>query len=179
MQIITDYRQRAGDITALFTGVFTASEGPEEGELIGAFVAELLASTAPDELRVFSAWEDGTPIGCICFSRLSYPQDGRVVFLLSPVAVATDRQGKGIGQALLRHGLDALRDEGVDVAITYGDPGYYGKVGFRPLTEADAQPPLPLTHPEGWIGQALTTAGLFPLRGPSHCVAALDNPDLW
>ena len=29
-----------------------------------------------------------------------------------------------------------LRDAGVDIAMTYGDPNYYGKVGFLPISEA-------------------------------------------
>lgn len=179
MEISTDFRSRQGDLTALFARTFTASEGPEEGALIEAFVADLFATTPEQDLRVFTALDGTTPIGSICFTPLRFEDDTRRVALLSPVAVATQAQGKGVGQALLRHGLEALRREGVDVAITYGDPAFYGKVGFRPITEEDARPPLPLSHPEGWIGQSLTDAPLTPLQGPSRCVAALDSPDLW
>ena len=77
--------------------------------------------------------------GGIVFSRLRYEQDNRTVFVLAPVAVATDQQGKGIGQRLLIHGLASLRSAGVDIVMTYGDPNYYAKVGFVPISEADAQ----------------------------------------
>ncbi|MFV1874726.1 GNAT family N-acetyltransferase [Nioella sp.] len=168
----------ADTIVALFTDSFAASEGAEEGALIGGLVEKMLETPA-QELCVYTASDAGRLIGCICFSRLDYPQDPRQVMLLSPVAVATSAQGKGVGQALITHGLNALRAEGIDMAITYGDPAFYGRVGFSALTEEMAPPPLPLSHPEGWIGQSLSGADLSPLKGPSSCVAALNKPDYW
>jgi predicted N-acetyltransferase YhbS len=93
--------------------------------------------------------------------------------------VATEKQGKGIGQRLLTHGLAALRSAGVDIVMTYGDPNYYAKVGFVPISEADAPAPYKLNHPEGWLGQSLTDRAMAPLKGPSHCVEALNDPLFW
>lgn len=167
------------EIFGLFKATFTDSEGADEGALIGTLVNDILRDTPQRDIHVFTAMENGALIGGAIFSRLTYSDDSRMVFILSPMAVATDRQGKGIGQALLTHALAALREEGVDVVITYGDPAFYGKVGFRPLTEAIAAPPLPLSQPEGWIGQSLTEATLAPLQGNCTCVEALNAPDLW
>lgn len=178
MGFTSDYQTRTDEVAALFTATFTASEGAEEGALIGALVRDML-QTPEDDLTVFLSLDADRVTGGICFSRLSFPQDLRRVFLLSPVAVATAEQGKGVGQALLRHGLQTLRAQGVDVAVTYGDPNYYGKVGFRPVTADMVPPPLPLNHPEGWLAQSLDGAPLAPLQGPSTCVAALNNPDYW
>ncbi|WP_137700379.1 GNAT family N-acetyltransferase [Marimonas lutisalis] len=179
MEFSDSHQNRADDIIALFTRTFTASEGADEGRLIGALVQNLLATTPPDDLLVFSAIGDGTLLGCIAFTRLRYDQDHRVVFLLSPVAVAPDRQGQGIGQALLNHGLDALRQRGVDVAITYGNPAYYSRVGFHQITEDVARAPQPLGMPIGWLAQSLGGDRLTPLRGTAHCAPALDHPDYW
>jgi hypothetical protein len=89
--------------------------------------------------------------GAIVFSRMSYAGDARAVFVLAPVAVAPDRQGQGVGTALIRHGLDALRARGVDVALTYGDPAYYGRLGFRPITTEIAAAPFRCNSPmAGW-----------------------------
>ena len=63
--------------------------------------------------------------------------------------------------------------------MTYGDPAYYGRVGFHPAPEAEARPPLPLSMPQGWLWQALDGSDPRPLAGPSHCVAALRDPGLW
>ncbi|OOY02715.1 GNAT family N-acetyltransferase [Thioclava sp. F28-4] len=179
MDYSTDYTPHAEAIAELFRATFTASEGAEEGALIGALVRRLITETPAEDLRVFTAWEDGTLLGGIFFTRLAYASDPRTVFMMAPVAVATAHQGKGIGQRLIAHGLDVLRREGMDIAVTYGDPAFYGRVGFEPVSEADLRAPQPLQHPQGWIAQSLTDAPLTPLRGTARCVAAFDDPALW
>lgn len=178
MDYSSEFEPQAQAIAGLFEATFTASEGTGEGALIGDLARRLMAQTPADDLRVVTAWEGGTPIGAILFTRLGYA-DPRTVFLMAPVAVASDRQGEGIGQALIAHGLDLLREEGVDIAVTYGDPAFYGRVGFRPVTEAVIPAPHKLQHPEGWQGQALGDAALAPLPGPAGCVAGFDDPLLW
>jgi predicted N-acetyltransferase YhbS len=138
-----------------------------------------LYSTDPKDQFVFTARDDGRIVGGIVSSRLTYERDARTVFVLAPVAVATDQQAKGIGQRLLTHGLEALRRAGIDVVMTYGDPNYYARVGFAPISEAVAPAPLPLRQPEGWLGQSLTGHTIAPLQGPSRCVEALNDPVFW
>lgn len=179
MDYSTDYATHAEAIVGLFASTFAASEGAEEGALIGALARRLIAETPAQDLRVITAWENGVLFGAILFTRLTYANDPRTVFLLAPVAVASEHQGRGIGQRLIAHGLDALRQEGVDIAVTYGDPAFYGRVGFKPVTAAEFPAPQPLTQPQGWIAQSLTEAPLMPLRGPTACVAAFDDPALW
>lgn len=166
-------------LVSLFADTFTASEGAAEGGCIGALVQQLLSSTAADDLSVQMADVDGVLAGALCFTRLRYPQDSRTVFLMAPVAVATTHQRRGIGQQLIRHGLAALAGLKVDVVMTYGDPAFYGKTGFRPIRVGDAAPPWPLTQPEGWLAQALAGEPLAPLAGPAYCVSALNDPAYW
>jgi predicted N-acetyltransferase YhbS len=179
MEFLTGHKGREAEIIDLVTATFTASEGEEEGTLIGELVRNLLSGTVAKDLFVFTAEEGGAIVGGIVFSRLTYEQDERTVFVLAPVAVATDHQGKGIGQGLLSHGLAALRRAGVDIVMTYGDPSYYAKVGFMPISEAEAQAPFRLSHPEGWLAQSLTDRTMVPLKGPSRCVDALNDPVFW
>lgn len=179
MDLIIGHDGRERQIVDLFTETFTASEGASEGTLIGALVRSLLRDTPEDDLLVCTAVEAGVTVGAVIFSRLRYDRDDRSVFILSPLAVAPERQRQSIGQRLVRHGLEALRAAGVDVVVTYGDPAYYGRVGFAPITEAFAKAPLPLSRPEGWLGQALTEGDPAPLEGASTCVAALNDPALW
>ncbi|WP_260009575.1 GNAT family N-acetyltransferase [Leisingera aquaemixtae] len=179
MEFLSEYRGHTREIIGLFRAAFTASEGEAEGGLIAGLVRDIFAKTPDQDLFVFSAWDGSTLTGCIMFSRLRFDQDSRTVFLLSPVAVSPSRQRQGIGQALLKHGLSRIREHGVDVAVTYGDPAYYGKTGFRQITEAQAAAPVPLRVPEGWLAQPLSGAELAPLRGPSSCIEALNNPDYW
>jgi predicted N-acetyltransferase YhbS len=179
MNFLTDIYTHADALAQLFASTFTASEGAEEGALIGALARRLIAETPTEDLRVVTAWEDGVLVGGIFFTRLTYAGDSRKVFMMAPVAVATEHQGKGIGQRLIAHGLDALRQEGVDIAVTYGDPAFYGRVGFKPVSAADLPAPQPLQQPQGWIAQSLTDAPLTPLSGPARCVAAFDDPAFW
>ena len=179
MNISCNPKGREQGLVDLFKATFTASEGAEEGTLIAGLVHRQLVETPAQDIHVFMAEEDGLLLGACVFTRLTYAQDARTVFVLAPVAVMPERQGQGIGQALLRHGLKALRDAGVDVAITYGDPDYYQKVGFQPISEGDASAPHRLQFPHGWLGQSLTNRPWSALIGPSSCVPALDDPVFW
>lgn len=167
------------DLVAIYIDAFAAAEGSEEGEVIGALVRNLLETTPEEDIFVFCASTDSGPTGSIIFSRMTFAQDDRTVFILSPVAVAPGHQGQGVGQGLLTYGLNALRAQGVDIAITYGDPAYYEKVGFAPITEDVAAAPLILSQPEGWLAQSLSDQPLTPLKGASRCVKALDNQAYW
>ncbi len=170
---------RIEPISALFTKTFTASEGKGEGALIGALVRRLLSDTPQADIATFTVEREDTPIGAVIFSRMRYAEDPRVVFILSPMAVVPTEQGKGLGQALIQFGLERLRERGVDVVLTYGDPAFYGKMGFQVIDETVARAPLALSQPEGWLGQSLTASALSPLEGPAQCVDALNDPAYW
>jgi putative acetyltransferase len=179
VKITVGFSGREQALSGFYAATFTVSEGGEEGALIGGLVRDLLSSTSGEDIRVFCVEEDSQVIGAAIFTRLTYPEDPHIVFLLSPMAVASERQRKGIGQALLRHALAALRADGVQIAMTYGDPNFYGRVGFRSVTENRARAPLRLNHPHGWLGQSLTDETIPTLQGPSFCVPALNRSDVW
>lgn len=91
-----------------------------------------------DDLREDSALtvalvaeEAGEVVGQIAFSLVRI--DGREGGWhgLGPVAVRPDRQGRGIGGALVRAGLDRLKALGAAGCVLLGDPAYYGRFGFR------------------------------------------------
>ena len=54
----------------------------------------------------------------------------RPALLLGPVAVACDRQGEGIGAALIAHAIGAARTRGHAAIVLVGDAPYYGRFGF-------------------------------------------------
>lgn len=169
---------RSGDIVDLFASTFAASDGAEEGALIGGMVQRMLTTTDAADLHLFIAEENGALLGACAFSRLQF-DDPRTVFILSPVAVARERQGQGVGQNMLKHGLRHLLAAGVDVAVTYGDPAYYSRVGFRPVSVDVVPAPFALSQPIGWQAQTLNAAPMTPMQGPSRCVPALSDPALW
>ncbi|MGR5143496.1 GNAT family N-acetyltransferase [Photobacterium sp. DNB23_23_1] len=108
----------------LFNQTFADSEGTDEGKVIGRLVSEIFASTENDDLFVFIAMEEDKIVGSILFTRLTFESD-KTAFLMAPVAVATQIQGKGIGQALIQFGLDTLKQQDIELAFTYGDPNFY------------------------------------------------------
>jgi putative acetyltransferase len=70
----------------------------------------------------------GAVIGHVMFSRLRQ-EAGLSGAALAPVSVAPAHQRRGVGAALCRSGLDALRGV-VDVVVVLGHPGYYPRLGF-------------------------------------------------
>jgi len=150
MHIITEFEGRETEVVDLFLAVFSESDGAEEAQSVSTFVSDLMNTKPKDDLY-FVAECSGQEISAgIFFSRLSYPNEDRAVFVLSPVAVKTTHQKRGVGQRLIRYGLDMLRNDGVSIALTYGDPAYYSKTGFKQISESLARAPLPLSQPLGW-----------------------------
>lgn len=98
----------AKEIQQLFVSTFSDSEGPAEGELIGRLVKEMLTCTDAEDLYCFVATENGEIIGSVCFTKMRFESDIRA-FILSPMAIGTDHQGKGKGQKLINFGINELK----------------------------------------------------------------------
>ena len=171
--------ENPNEIAALFEATFSDSENADEGILIGKLAKKLIDTTPSGEIAVFTASDDGAVVGCIIFTRLWFKADQRRVSLLSPVAISPDQQGLGIGKQLINFGLRSLRESGVDIAVTYGDPEYYKRVGFRQIGLEFIPSPLPLEQPHGWLAQSLTGEEIRPFDGTSRCAEALNDPAYW
>ncbi|MGB8811753.1 MAG: hypothetical protein WCC57_01060 [Paracoccaceae bacterium] len=65
MEVSGEYEAHAAAIGDLFTATFTASEGADEGALIGELARRLMAETPVQDLRVFTAWDRGELVGAI------------------------------------------------------------------------------------------------------------------
>ncbi len=165
-------------IKTLFCQTFTDSEGEAEGQLIGQLASDLIEQTHNDDLFIYIAAEGEAVVGAILFTRLHYPC-GTPVFVMAPVAVATSYHGRGIGQALIAFGLQEIKAQGVEVAVTYGDPNFYHKTGFVPVDTQTIAAPYSLQFPHGWQAQSLTGEALPVLKGPVTCVEAFCDPQFW
>ena len=131
-----------------------------------------------EEIICFGAYEEESIIGAIFFTRLRLNQ-ALQAYMLAPVAVSTKHQGKGVGQALIKYGLNELKKRSVAVVITYGDPSFYSKVGFQALSENIIQAPLKLSLPEGWLGQSLTEQPIPTINERPRCVKEFNDPVYW
>jgi putative acetyltransferase len=68
--------------------------------------------------------------GHILFSRLHVDPATIRLTGLAPVSVTPERQGEGIGGALVREGLARCKAMGFDAVAVLGDPAYYKRFGF-------------------------------------------------
>ncbi|MEZ8720639.1 GNAT family N-acetyltransferase [Vibrio pomeroyi] len=170
-------------ITQLFTQTFTDSEGENEGKTVGKLANDLLTTTDSTKLLCFvaeddSSESDSTIVGAIIFTPLSF-DDKTKAYLLSPVAVSTQVQKRGIGQKLINFGLETLKEQGVELAVTYGDPSYYSRVGFEQITVEQIPAPFKLSYPHGWLAQSLTGSEIKVTSEQSSCVEALARAEYW
>ena len=166
------------EITNLFIETFTDSEGESEGRAIGDLVKTYFTDTEEEDFLCFVAKEGAKIVSSVFFTKLRFKNDIRA-YILSPMATLSKFQGRGIGQKLIRFGLDNLREIGVEIVVTYGDPNFYSKVGFQHISEDIIKAPLKLSMPEGWLGQSLTSDNIKVLDEKPTCVSALNKPELW
>src|SRR5579859_4548102 len=78
---------------------------------------------------------DGTLVGFVAASPVSISDGATGWFGLGPVAVFPPCRGRGIGSQLVRAALRTLRERGASGCVLLGDPGYYGRFGFRAAPE--------------------------------------------
>ena len=181
MNYLRYINQNPEEIIQLFVKTFTDSEGEIEGKRIGELARDLLTKTDKKMIRVFVALDEEKDqlVGCIIFSELSFQDCDINAYLLAPVAVVTDYQGKGIGQNLIAFGQEELKKERVELIMVYGDPNFYAKVGYRFVSEEIISAPHNLSYPSGWLGQSLRHESIRPIDGKSSCVEAINKPEYW
>jgi putative acetyltransferase len=109
------------DAFAISILVETSFEGSREDRLIKDLRAE-------DALGLeLVAIERGHVIGHAAFPRLSRPEGW---YALAPLTVRADRRRMGVGSALVRVGIDRLRQAEAPALLVLGDPDYYERFGF-------------------------------------------------
>lgn len=74
-------------------------------------------------------------VGHIAFSPVSVGGNAAGWYGLAPVSVLPERQGEGIGSLLVREGISRLQAAGAAGIVLLGEPGYYGRFGFKACAE--------------------------------------------
>ena len=106
-------------------------------------------------------------IGHVMFSRLQAPMRAVV---LSPLGVLPDFQGRGIGSALVRAGLERARQDHWQAVFLVGSPVYYGRFGFSAAAAAGYTSPY-----YGWPFQARILDDAVPRDGRIWFPSAFDE----
>lgn len=74
---------------------------------------------------------DGLVVGHVAFSPVEMSDGTSGWYGLGPVSVSPGYQRQGIGRGLISEGLSRLKALGARGCVLVGDPGYYGRFGFR------------------------------------------------
>ena len=123
-----------------------------------------IAEVVRDEPGSFAlvAEEAGAVVGHVQLSRARIGHDE--VLALGPIGVRPDRQGDGVGSALVIAALDAARERREIAVILLGDAAFYPRFGFRPGSELGLRNPYTGVEEDG-----------FEVREEDFMVAALDE----
>lgn len=84
---------------------------------------------------------DGEIVGHVLVSYVDLEPDSVRVLQVAPLAVAPAHQRRGVGGALMRKALRLAEERGAPLVLVEGDPGYYGRFGFRRSDEAGIEAP--------------------------------------
>ena len=121
--------ERPEDVAEINRVVAAAFQSPAEARLVEAIRAS--AHYLPQLALV--AEVDGAVAGHVMISRTAL-RDGEQwhdIVHLSPLAVAPEAQGRGIGSALVREVTTRADGEGLALVALEGDPRYYSRFGFE------------------------------------------------
>ena len=114
------------DARAVRALIMAAFGRPAEAQLVD----ELRGQARPVVSLV--AQENDAVVGHIMFTPVSLLNFPELIMGLAPMAVVPERQGAGIGSALVRAGLDGCKELGAAAAVVLGHPQYYPRFGFSP-----------------------------------------------
>jgi putative acetyltransferase len=106
----------------------------DHGLSVADLVDSLRNTLAPEDGLSLVAEHDRQVVGHVMFTRslLDSPRRLVEVQVLSPLAVMPELHKRGIGSALVRHGLGILAERSAPLVFLEGDPGYYSRFGFVP-----------------------------------------------
>lgn len=87
-----------------------------------------------DEIVIsFVAVLESHIIGHVVFTRVELSTDPTLrAYGLGPLGVGPEHQRKGVGSALVKAGLDWLREAEAEAVVVLGHPTYYPRFGFVP-----------------------------------------------
>jgi putative acetyltransferase len=95
------------------------------------------------------AEEDGRLVGHVQLSRAWV--GSTAILALGPIGVLPERQGQGIGRALIEGAIGEARSRGEGAMILLGDPQLYPRFGFQPASRYGLQNPFAGVQADGSV----------------------------
>jgi putative acetyltransferase len=141
----------------------------------GPLVAEIWSGLGHHKRAGLVVEQGGHVLGHVGLSRawVDARRELVEVWVLSPLSVLPERQGQGMGTALVAAAVEVARHSGVPVLFLEGSPSYYGARGFE---RADRRGFLPaaLERTPRAAFQCVCFEGL-----QAHMTGQLIYPDIW
>lgn len=163
---MTIRNEQPQDIEAINRLTEAAFRNEEYSSHTEHFIVNALRRTGQLSISLVAVEHDEI-LGHVAISPVSISSGVTGWYGLGPISVRPDRQGKGIGSALMKAALQQLRQQGAAGCVVLGDPAYYGRFGFK------AHPGLELPDVPPEYFQALSFTGELPV-GVVKYAAAFD-----
>ncbi len=160
-------QERASDRAAIYRVNEAAFESEAEAHLV-----DRLRDQVDGTISLVAEGSEGV-VGHIMFSPVALGE-GINVAGLAPMAVLPAQQGRGLGSALVKAGLEACRVAGYVAVVVLGHPQFYPKFGFRPAGQFAicSQYPVP---PEVFMALELEAGSLAGVAGTAVYAEAFNG----
>ena len=165
-------------VQQFFKKVFTKSESTKEGNIVGNLSYKLSKLIDDENIIGIEGKINNKIVANIFLSKLYFKED-YLVYLLAPVAIDRNYQRKGLGQKIIQYGIKYLKKQKVDLLMTYGDPNYYSKSGFKKTKVTLIPAPYKLSQPIGWLANKISSKRSIKLKSKPSCVLPFRNKKLW
>lgn len=118
--------QDISTITALTAAAFASQEHSSHTE---QFIVNALRRSQQLTISLVAVLDEDI-VGHVAASPVTVSSGAQGWFGIGPISVWPDRQGQGIGSALMQAALAELQQLGAMGCVVLGDPGYYSRFGF-------------------------------------------------
>jgi putative acetyltransferase len=134
--------EQPADIEAIFEVTKAAFRGHSHSRGTEQLIVNVLRGVGALTVSLVAEL-DGKIVGHIAFSPVKISDGSTGWYALGPVSVAPLHQGRGIGSALVRAGLEELKQRGARGCVLVGNPDFYNRFGFasRPDLSIEGVPP--------------------------------------
>jgi len=90
---------------------------------------------------------DGSLLGYALFAGVGVlsQQGMERALVLAVLAVHPMHQREGVGERLVRHGLERCRTKGLELVFVNGLPAFFSRVGFQPAKQYGFEPGIPVS----------------------------------
>ncbi len=156
--------ERPGEADAIHALTRTAFADAPHSSHTEQYIVDALRHAGALAVSLVAEDADGI-VGHVTVSPVQLSDGSPGWYGLGPISVAPGRQRQGVGSALMRAAVEALQACGAAGCVLLGDPGYYGRFGFR------AEPRLRLVGVPVAYFQALRLQGRWPDAEVEHHAA--------